>query len=212
MGGGGGGNNRVEETPHEKELARIAAEQFGRYQEVFQPVEDAFIEDVRSIDEGDEEIAAGMTAADTARSTDAATDEATAQAMGAGATPGSGRFNDAVTDTARAGAEAGGFGVAGARRGTEDRAVAGKMAAVNIGLGKKAEGIEGISDIARRAHEDAVDDARRASIAESRNERAVGTAAGFGIKKLEPFSGGGSTTHRTEPTSRQFSRQFRGVR
>lgn len=49
--GGGGGGNEVKETSYQKELAKVAADEWNRYQDVFVPIENQYIEKVNSMGE-----------------------------------------------------------------------------------------------------------------------------------------------------------------
>jgi len=49
--GGGGGDNEVKETAYQKELAKVAADEWNRYQEVFVPIENQYIEKVHAMGE-----------------------------------------------------------------------------------------------------------------------------------------------------------------
>lgn len=49
--GGGGGDNEVKETAYQKELAKVAADEWNRYQDVFVPIENEYIQKVNSMGE-----------------------------------------------------------------------------------------------------------------------------------------------------------------
>ena len=46
-GGGGGGGSKIEESPLERELSKIAQEQYSDFKEIYMPLEDKHIERVR---------------------------------------------------------------------------------------------------------------------------------------------------------------------
>lgn len=47
--GGGGGDNEVKETAYQKELAKVAADEWNRYQDVFVPIENEYINKVNEM-------------------------------------------------------------------------------------------------------------------------------------------------------------------
>lgn len=49
--GGGGGDNEVKETAYQKELAKVAADEWNRYQDVFVPIENEYINKVNAMGE-----------------------------------------------------------------------------------------------------------------------------------------------------------------
>lgn len=48
---GGGGDNEVKETAYQKELAKVAADEWNRYQDVFVPIENEYIKKVNAMGE-----------------------------------------------------------------------------------------------------------------------------------------------------------------
>lgn len=214
--GGGGGSDRVEETPEERQLARIATERHQRYKELFRPVENEYIERVQGIDEGDADQAAGMVSAGLEHEGAARGDEVRQGLIETGAAPGSGRFNTAESGVDQAVASGKGLGIGRSRRRTENRRLAGIESAISIGQGEDAEAMSTISDVARETQQESIEDARIAANNRGANAQAFGSAAGLG---LSMYRGGPSATEQPQRfggvgravPKRQWETGYRGV-
>lgn len=206
---GGGGSDKVEPTIEEKELARIAEKKYARYEDTFQPAEDEFIDSVMSIDEGDADLAAGTTAAGSQQAFSQAAGKVADSQIEAGAAPGSGRFNSAVTAVGRDAATAKGGAIARSRRATTDRRLSGMEAISAIGQGQEAESLDTISDVAREAQADSIEDARISANNRATNAQAAGTLVGAGASY---YDGGGGGLNSMKRRSKGYSAPSDGYR
>jgi len=201
----------VDATDKEKALASIAKKKYERYEEIFQPSEDAFISTVQSIDEGDADLAAGRAAASSQQAHSQASDEVESAQMQSGAAPGSGRFNESIGDVGRDQARSRGLGLGSARRSTTDRRLSGQQAISAIGQGQEAESLDTIADVARESNREAVEDARMSAANRATNAQAAGTVAGAGLSYADfgdtaNPSGVGGNTPNSQPYNASSSR------
>lgn len=200
---GGGGGGEVEPTAEEKALADIATKRYERYEQEFIPAENEFIDSVQSIDEGDSDLAAGTAAAGSQQAFGKAEGKVTSTQQQAGAAPGSGRHNQAIAGTADEAAASRGQAIAGARRGSTERRLSGLQAVSAIGQGQDAEALNTLSDVAREANRESINDAKMAAANRDANAQALGTvvgagasAADFGNNNTGGFQGVGASTPR----------------
>ena len=192
------GSNKVKETAEQKALAEIAKEKWDRYEQVFQPVEDEFIERVQSIDEGDRDHAAGMASAGATQAFTQAGRGLRREQFEAGAAPGSGRVQAATGGLRRDMAQSRAAGGSDARRNTTNRRLAGQQAAAKLGAGLDVEAISTIADVARTTQQDSIMDARMSAQNRATNAQAYGSAAGLGLsyaRNRDRGGGGGSGLH-----------------
>ncbi|WP_070988488.1 hypothetical protein [Halofilum ochraceum] len=193
---GGGGGSSYEETPEQRELAKIGVERMRHYEDVIKPVENEFINLADSMGEGEAEMAAGMATADTAAQMQGQADQVEAAQAQSGAKPGSGRFAAGVSGAQDAGARAGALSEVSAREGSEDRSLSAMNDVVNIGLGKAGEGQQGLSQVAGRAAAENIADTR-AEYQESANMgNALASAGGLAYSQMD-FGGGTPSKTRT---------------
>lgn len=200
---GGGGDTDVEPTAEEKALAEIATQRLERYKESFVPAEDEFIASVQSIGEGDAELAAGTATAGTQQAFSQAQGEIAQSQTQSGAAPGSGRFNESVSAAGDDAAASRGQAVSAARRGTTDRRLSGLEAVTSIGQGQDAEALGTLSDVAREANRESIQDAQISANNRATNAQAFGTAVGLGGSFLSDGSTFGKTGSSTRNTTQQ---------
>lgn len=174
----GGGGGEVSETPEEKELARIASEKWDRYQDVFVPLENQYMDEVDRM------------------GTQGAMDEVTGQAasttqQGVGEMPVNpnegapmGGIGSAL-GSARAGA------VSRAGTGLRGQEIAGKQGLVAMGQGQSAEAMQGLGDVATQAAQEAQGEAFRDFNRRNAWANLAGQAAGMGLSYGMGNSGSG---------------------
>lgn len=183
--GGGGGDTSIDETPEQKELAKIGVERMKHYEDTLKPVEDEFISHAKNIGEGESDLAGGMASADAARAMEGVTANVEDRSIQAGGAPGSGRFAAAVSEAGDATAHTRGMSEVSARQGSEDRRLSALNDVVNVGLGKSTEGQAGLSEVAGRAAGENVADAQREYMQSARMGEGLAQAGGYAVSQMD---------------------------
>lgn len=148
--GGGGGSNEIKETSQEKAAAEIAMKEWNRYQDIYVPLENAWMDDIRVTAEEKAKIAGEAGGMVTKRYDDA---QASLSA------PGSGKFNSNLTTLNVERGKTAGRSMATASQLADDQHYAGLQAAVNVGRGQATDAQLGMSDLAAQSVKDATSDA-----------------------------------------------------
>ncbi len=174
-----GGSNKIEETADQKELARIASERWGAYQETFVPAENKFIDEMTDFDNPArrEQVTRSASAAVQDSASDAWEDRAASMTRSA-IDPSSGAFNSAITDHATNTAEIESDVVNRTTQALQDQKVQGMKNVVAVGNGQAAEAWQGMGDISSRSAAEATDSALRKEKRQSSRHSALGTVAG----------------------------------
>jgi hypothetical protein len=172
--GGGGGDNEVKETSHEKELARIATEQWARYENTFKPLENKWIADLTSDSANDKANVRGEVAGQIGSQYDTAQQDVDAGNLAAGTNVSSGRFLDSHSR---------GEDIGKALTRTNLAVDADKtgqlMGAINVGRGQAAEAQASMTDVANTAVRDTIGDSRLEAQSRQDTGSAVSSAAGM---------------------------------
>ncbi|HGY9574912.1 TPA: hypothetical protein ACOJPC_003120 [Vibrio fluvialis] len=164
----GKGPKKVEETQYQKELAKTAAEEWNRYQDVYVPVENLYIEQAKKMgDESNYQTVAGDVNTSFNSAFDQQRSNADKQLKAAGVDPSSGKASATQTGLidAQMGAEsqATSAGQADATR----RYVGNLTNVVAMGKGQETQSLAGLQDIAaasgRRANQAAINKANEVS-------------------------------------------------
>ena len=172
--GGGGGDTEVKETAYEKEIARIATEEWARAEEVFKPLEDKWIAGVVADPAAEKEKISGVVAGRVGTEYDEAQAELDKQRLASGMDVGSGTFKRSLSrgeDVGKA-VSRGKIGVTAGKTGK-------LMSAINIGRGQATEAQASMSDIARQSTEDAMRSTRDKYIASRETGEMIGTGVGM---------------------------------
>jgi len=196
MGGGGGGSNEVKETQAQKEAARVAAKQWDLYQNDFKQFEDNFIERVDSFN-SNENMADTKQSAELGYARDYGdVREQSAQVLSSsGVVPTSGKFQAQMAELSTDQATSQGDTVNRAQASEQDKYVAGLSDVAAIGMGQKADALEGMGDVANTSLSKATADAEADFNKRSSNLQLAGAAAGVGLRSYQGMSGGGSKTY-----------------
>lgn len=151
--GGGGGSSEVRETSQEKSAAEVAMKEWSRYKNVYVPLENEWMEDIRVTEPERNQIvgeAAGLT---NQRFNTLQRDVVSRVA------PGSGKFTMATTGlNAQRGASVG-RSMATAASLADDADLAGLQTSVALGRGQATDTQLGLGGIARRSVDNATSDA-----------------------------------------------------
>lgn len=182
------GGKDVRETADEKESARIAGLQQERYTDKFLPLERDLIADVRDT-RPERQQALGTAAIENTRAFAAAKPKVEGALTNAGAGPGSGRFNLAVTGMGDDEGLARGSSLVGANNAVDDQYYAGMQSLAELGRGQQADAVQGLSEVANMSRRQAVSDATLSA----QNRAAWADAAGglAGVAAANYKSGGG---------------------
>lgn len=168
------------ETPEERALARIAAEEYGRFESTFVPLENLLIGKVTDT-ETFRTQALGLTGADTNLAFDAADQEVEAGLTQRGARPGSGAFAEGLGDLSIDRGRALGTGLAKTNDRVYDREAAGLDALISMGRGQASGARLGLQDVAGLANRDAILDAEAAAQVRAGYAGALGAGAGLAL-------------------------------
>jgi len=165
-----------------KALAEVAAKRFNRYQQIFVPLENAYIKDVMNVrSRGAYETVGGLASAEYAANFDAANRQFASEMAQQGVDPNSGVFIGNSASLRKAQAVRQGIGVAGAKVENTNRFYEGLSSIINMGQGQSAEAIGGMASIANLAEQRALDDASRSFERASAMRAGVGTMVGLGV-------------------------------
>jgi hypothetical protein len=178
-----GGDYEVEETEDQRALAQVAAERWQRYQSVFVPAENKYIEESLNYDnEGRQAQVQGQAAASAQEGSSAATDENLASLSKVGITPDSGAFQEAIGDNAVASGAIQTDLVTKTGQALQDSKVNRMKNVVAIGNGQASETVAGMSDIAQSSAAQASERGDRRYAEDSSREGAAGAVAGAGAR------------------------------
>lgn len=181
----GKGPKKVEETEYQKELAKIAAEEWNRYQDVYVPVENAYIEQVKKMgDESNYDTVAGDVHNSFTSAFDQQRDNADRQLKAAGVDPSSGKAASTQNDLINTQMGAESQAVSAGQADTTRRYVGNLSNVVAMGKGQETQAVAGLQDIAaasgRRANQAAINKANQVSI-----PGALAGAAAAGLSSKE---------------------------
>jgi len=141
---GGGGGDEIEETAEEKELAQLASERWAEYRDTFRPLENQYMGEVDEL--GEQGAMAQVTG-------QAATNVQQGTEM-RGINPNTGMPNQgAAFGQARAQA------TSNAGLGLQEQHKRGLQSVIQIGQGQSAKSLQGLSDVAGQAAQEAQQDA-----------------------------------------------------
>lgn len=200
--GGGGGSTDIDETPQERELARVMTEQYGFAQEQVIPM----IEDYKTrskASSADYDRAEGAAGGAAGSAFDEARTNVETSNRNRGAAPTSGSALTTAADlSAREGTSRAGRGVDAVNE-TTQREYTGLQNVVAMGSGKPAQAQRGFTAMAGNAVQDAVTDAREAQYQNEARASNVGTAVGMGVRGWEASSNSGGSNHTSAWQRRQ---------
>lgn len=175
----GGKPEAPDDTEESKALAEVAAKRWNRYQQVFVPLENAYIKDVMDTrSRGTYETVGAMASADYAGQFDAANHQLADEMVQQGVDPSSGVFmgNSAALRKAQAVKQAG--GVAAAKVDNTSRFYDGLSSIIGMGQGQATEAIGGLQSVATRSTERAMRDASDAFSNASATRAGIGQIVG----------------------------------
>lgn len=191
----GGGDAEIKETAEEREMAKIATEQWNDYQQRFLPLENRLFGEVRST-EGEYAQAAGYTNAATSQAFDGGEERARAGLFAGGSRPGSGKFADTMSGLANDEALSGALNQVDTGQQVSNQEISGLQSLVGLGRGQtnSAQGL--LASGASNAQSQAYQDARNALQNRMNVQAGIGTVAGVGAASLygndpEPSRGSG---------------------
>ena len=172
-----GGSNKIEETQEEIELARVSADKWNDYVTRYIPFENEFISRIE-VTEQEHQNLKGTVAANTNKAFgNARTNELNTEKQ-LGVKPGSGRFNGALERVLKKQGRSLGYRATDADNSMNQRRVEGLQAAINIGRGKEAQALKGMSELASQANDDAMSDAEVDATRREGNNSAIGIGLG----------------------------------
>jgi len=190
---GGSDPKPPDETASQRALAEAAAQNFIRYQEVFMPLENSYIDSVMNVaDQGAYEQAGGRASTAFAEQYDPAIRDYSAQLMSSGLDPSSMGFQSKSNALRKAAAAGQGLGVADAQISNTDRFYGGLSSIVNMGQGLQTESMAGLGDIAQMSQEKAINKAEadfaRASAGRNAIGNIVGGSSAYGLKREDSYA------------------------
>lgn len=171
---GGGGDTEVKETSQEKELARIATEEWARYEETFKPLEDEWLSGITADSTNDKAKVGGVVAGEVANQYDYAQTASDDNALASGENVNSGGFKKGLSR-----AEDTGIALTRANLGVDASKTSKLMNAINVGRGQASEAQSTLTDVAGDAASDTINDTTRKWQSSNDTGTAVGTATGM---------------------------------
>jgi len=177
------GGEKVKDTLEQKELSRIASERWTRYQEVFVPAENKFIEESVNYDKKSREDGVVSAASAAVRSAGGkAIDNETKALSTNGVNASSGKFMSAINENAVDTGAATTDIVNQSAQALQNQKVQGMKNVVAIGNGQAAETMSGMGGISMASANEAANNAQRKADRSSDKWEAAGTVAGAGTR------------------------------
>lgn len=189
---GGDGSADIEETPEQKELARIAAEQYQYFEKELMPVRNEYIAEMRAGNDADKyERLSGVVATDTSALLDREIGGGVQQLAAENVDPSSGKFQATVGSMAK---EAGSIAADTTNRAQvaqQDAYISGLSNVIAMGEKKATQATAGLSDVAAASY----DHARQSKVnsLDKRNnvQTGLGMVAGAGFDMATANKDGG---------------------
>jgi hypothetical protein len=176
----GGKTKPMDETEEARALAEVAAKRFNRYQEIFVPLENQYINEVMATrDQPAYEMAGALSAAPYAREFAGANEQFNRGIFGQGVDVSSGAFESNSAALRRAAAVKQGMGVAAGKVANTDRFYGGLKGLIAMGQGQGAEAMAGLGSLADTANKNAAANIEASFKRASSNRALAGTAAGL---------------------------------
>ena len=189
-----GGNTNVDETPQERELAKVMTEKYGFYKDQIEPLIQEYKSRVTATN-GDYSRAEGAASGATTSAFKSARQNVDQSNMRHGIAPTSGAASASATDLAsREGSSRAARGVEAANAVT-NREYTGLQNVIAMGSGEPAQAQAGFTELAGRSVNNAVYDA---NLAQARNEARAsnyGTAVGLGLRAYQGASAPSQPEH-----------------
>lgn len=179
MGGGGGD---IKETPEQKELARIAAEQYRYFENELMPVRDVYIGEMKAGNDASKyERLSGLINTDTAAVMDREIDGGVKQLAANNIDPTSGKFQATVGNMAK---EAGAITADTVNRGQvaqQDAYLSGLSNVIAMGEKKATQATAGLSDVAAQSYDHALQSKQNSLQKRGDVTTGLGMVAGAGL-------------------------------
>ena len=172
-----GGDTKVKESKGEKAARKVASKQWNDYKKRYRPVEDRYIEQVRSLQK-ETPLAVSRGIADTAQAYDPVRKRREAQLMAKGVNPNSGRFAGETQDLGLRRAKSAAGAANEGRQGSQDRFLEGLMSAVKNGRDIAASANQGFRARAEQTAQKVRSEAAYEEEKYDQNMDLIGTAAG----------------------------------
>jgi len=178
-----GGDAEVEETKDEKVLAQVGKQQWERYKDTFAPLENVLMDRAR-MGEPEQAQATGVANAAVQQEYDGQTEQIT-QAMGErGVSAGSGATVSALGSSALDRAASQAMTQVNAQENVADAHYEGLESVIQLGRGKSADAVQGMSNIAARSNQEAVNSALNDFERRRSNVQGAASLAGAGTSAL----------------------------
>lgn len=179
LGGGSSSPQQVKESPLEKELAKIAVSQWGDFQEIYIPLENKHIEDVKEFGSEKEKGKARGYAAATVQST-AFTPEPTRDSGG----PNSGEFYSSLRDASTITSKRLSAGLTDATFNADSRRLAGLSDIVRVGRNIQNESSANLGTAAGLQQSEQISQLEQQRGYTESLYGGIGTAAGIGLSSV----------------------------
>lgn len=200
MSGGGGGDNTVKDTPEQKYLAQVAAEQWNYAQEELAPLQNLYMNQVAEMDSPERKsYIQGRANLGTQSAVSDAVHSATAGGEVSGIDPSSGRFKLGVTEGVVNSAQSGGSVASQALFEQDSAKMLGLQNIVAMGSGQETQATAGLQDLSSISAENAQSDAYNSFNKNSANLQLLGNVAGMGTAYYTNNSGGINMQGRDKP-------------
>lgn len=181
MSGSGGGDTEIKDTPEQKALAEVGAEEWNYAQETLAPLQDMYMEQVDSLDSQErKDYISGNANIGMQNAIGHAGTELVSAGTANGLDLNSGKFKTALSDSMTETAAIGGDTAARGLIEQDKQKVMGLQNVVAIGSGQETQAIAGMADIADLSAQKAGNDAYNAFNRRSANLQTVGRIVGAG--------------------------------
>ncbi len=186
MCGGGGGSGEVEETLDQREMAKIMAEKFKRYRDVYEPVEKEYFNYADKLDGANTYTqGVGMAHVSAMQAIHPQMQQGIDQMTAQGIDPNSGAFKSAINAMTTSGAKNIADKANKTQMAISDNAMQAQRNIVAIGNNQQTQAIVGMDEIARYSGEEAGQKAISEHNSAAATEGMVGTIGGAGYRTYE---------------------------
>lgn len=177
----GKGDNKIKDTPEQKMLAQVGAEQWNFSQETLGPLQDLYISQVDDANsEARQQFVSGAANIGAQNAAGAAVPQMAATAQANGLNLQSSTFKGGLADTYLATATSGGDTAARGLHELQSSQVQGLQNVAAMGSGQEMQAVAGLGDVASMSAQNARSNAMNAFSRRSANLQTLGSLAGAG--------------------------------
>lgn len=188
---GGGGSGKMEETAEQRELSRIAAEQYQYFERELMPVRAEYISEMRAGNDSEKyQQLTGAVTTDATVMLDREQDGGVKQLAAANIDPSSGKFQATVGNMAKEAASITGDTVNRSQVAQQDAYLSGLSNVIAMGEKKATQATAGLTDVAAMSYDHAKQRTQNSLASRDNIKTGLGMVAGVGADMASAKMGG----------------------